>query len=155
MTCRRATIGVLVLSIVAGCRGPGSGPGMRYSPKDRLTLAVLVPDSSGSGCAAIKLDEHRAFRKDKVIWRIYDACGANGKEIKILFSNDSPADPGIDPVLSATIRTTSGNKWTELRLTVKQLKDLPDDGSVKSFPYDFYLQGNKLADPKLEIDPYI
>jgi hypothetical protein len=157
MTRARVTIAMLTTSILVGCGGPkrgGGPPGIKYSPKDRGTLVVLIGDNAS--CTAVKLDVHRANRKDKVIWRVYNACPyAENKEIKIVFTdNNSPEDPNEEVVKAKTIRTTPGNKWTELRLTVKGPTDLPDDGRVKVYEYDFYLGGNKLADPRLEIDPY-
>jgi hypothetical protein len=120
---------------------------MGHPPRDRNVLVVLVPRSTG-GCEAVKLDEHRAFRNDRVVWDVRDQCGADGQEVRIGWTGGNPSNDDA----AASIH------GRRARIQIK-IDNVPEnepghEQDVKEYPYDIRLNGVVLSDPKLEIDPF-
>jgi hypothetical protein len=149
-------VGIIALAIglligrVALAPGPGEGepPTMGHPPRDRNVLVVLVARSTG-GCEAMKLDEHRAFRNDRVVWDVRDECGADNQLVQLRWRNSN--SPSSDNA-SATIH----GRRAKIQIRINQVPENEPghENEVKEYPYDIYLNGTLLSDPKLEIDPF-
>lgn len=151
-----AVVGIiaLVIGLLIGrvAMAPGSGgdepPTMARQPRDRNVLLVLVP-RNGGGCEALKLDEHRAFRRDRVVWDIRDLCNADNQRVEIAWrnSNSPSSDDSFDTINNRRARI-------QIRIDRVPANEPGHENDVKEYPYEIRLNGTQLSDPKLEIDPF-
>lgn len=157
---------VLALAIYGALQLRPASHSVLLANRPRQLLVVLA--QVGGSCKLVTVYGERAYRKEMLSWRIFDACGFTNRKVRLRFTRSNDPNipyPGDSPTIEDTVK---GNHEALVRLTVRDFTGNPppcggpNDGNQTCWAFDYVVEIQDasnpnlyipIADPRLEVDP--